>query len=169
MKVLITGSSTVGKSSVIRELQSRGITAVDADAHEPTLVRLELKETGSPAQWPTGYVDWSKYSWNLQQKALDEVLASNETVILGGIFGNQPDYYHLFDKIIVLTVDEERYLKRLRGRPRRSVGDDAQNMSDRARKYPVILNRLLLHGAIPISNDTPVAVTADKILKIIER
>jgi dephospho-CoA kinase len=169
MKVLITGSSTVGKSSVIRELQRRGMTAIDVDKEEPTLVRLEIKDTGEPADWPEGYVDWSYYSWNLQQPALDKALARDDTVILGGIFGNQRDYYHLFDKIIVLTVSASAYKQRLDGRPRRNVGDSDQNMSDRLSKYPAMLERLLSHGAIPVSNDGRVETTAEKIIELIRQ
>jgi broad-specificity NMP kinase len=166
MKVLITGSSTTGKTSVIHELQRRGYTAVDGD-NDPELVRLEVKETGEPARWPRGYVDWSYYSWNLQKPALEKILAQDETVIIGGIFGNQADFYGLFDMLIVLTMDSGTYGDRLKHRPRREVGDHDLNMDDRKRKYPVILKRFLDAGAIPVTNDGTVGETADKIIKLL--
>jgi dephospho-CoA kinase len=167
MKILITGSSTVGKSSVVRELQKLGFTAIDGDEEEPTLVRLEVMETGEPVAWPMGYIDWSQYSWNLQQPALDEALARDDTVFLAGIFGNQPAYYHLFDKIFVLTVERDNYKERLDGRPRREAGDDERNMADRLRKYPAMLKRLISQGAVPVSNDGEPRETAARIVELL--
>ena len=167
MKVLITGSSTVGKSTVARELQLRGYTAIDGD-EEPGLARLEVKATGEPTEWPTGYVDWSYYSWNLQEPVLKKVLARDDTVFLVGISGNQPNFYPLFDKLIVLTVNQEEYARRLKNRPRREAGDSDENMQDRLQKYPILLQRFLDSGAIAIDASGTTDQTVDTILTQIE-
>lgn len=49
MKAFITGSSTVGKSTLASELNRRGITTIDGD-DEPGLCRLVVKGTGEPAE-----------------------------------------------------------------------------------------------------------------------
>lgn len=167
MKVLITGSSTVGKSTVAAELQRRGFNSIDGDEY-PELVRLEDKMTGEPVEWPVGYVDWSKYSWNLQEKRLNEVLAQDDVVFFVGIFGNQPDYYHLFDHLIVLTIVPDEYERRLKNRPRREVGDNDQNMADRIRKYPVLLQRFIDSGAKPVDASGTVVQTTDTILDMLQ-
>jgi dephospho-CoA kinase len=167
VKVLITGSSTVGKSTVAAELKRRGFTAIDGD-DEPGLVRLEVKQTGEAAEWPEGYVDWSYYSWNLQQPTLNKVLARDQTVFLIGIYGNQPDYYSLFDKIIVLTITPEEYNRRLQNRLRRTVGDSDKNMADRAAKYPILLQRFLDAGAVPVNASGSVDETVNAILMLVK-
>lgn len=166
MKILITGSSTVGKSTVARELQKRGYTAIDGD-EEPGLVRLEIKATGKPAEWPKGYVDWSHYSWNLQEPELKEVLARDDTVFLVGIYGNQPEFYSLFDKLVVLTVDKAEYARRLANRPRRDAGDSDENMQDRLQKYPILLQRFLDAGATAVDASGTTPETVDAILRLV--
>jgi hypothetical protein len=42
-------------------------------------------------------------------------------------------------------------------------------MSDRLSKYPAMLERLLSHGAIPVSNDGRVETTAEKIIELIRQ
>lgn len=54
MKVFISASSGVGKSSVINELVDRGYTAYDADNRDLHLTRLEVRGTGEPVEWPIG-------------------------------------------------------------------------------------------------------------------
>jgi dephospho-CoA kinase len=167
VKVFITSTSTVGKSTVIKELERRGFAAIDGD-DEPELCRLEVKATSEAVEWPKGYVDWSYYAWNLQEAKLKQLLTQNETVFLAGIFGNQSAYYHLFDKLVVLTITPEEHAKRLQGRHRRSAGDDEQNMADRLTMYPVHLQRFLDAGAIPIDASGTAITTADAILELIQ-
>ncbi|MEO6513673.1 MAG: AAA family ATPase [Candidatus Saccharimonadales bacterium] len=166
-KILITGSSGVGKSTVIQELGRRGYIAIDGDA-EPGLARLEIRETGEPVEWPKGFVDWHAYSWNLQEPVLKRALSRDETMFLGGIYGNQPDYYHLFDKLIVLDVTPEEHLRRLDTRPTRPVGDDNQNIQDKLGKYPILMKRFLDSGFVPVYASGNVAQTVDRILELVE-
>ena len=166
MKVLITGSSGVGKSTVIAELAKRGFTAVDGD-EEPDLSRLEVTATGEPTDWPDKFVDWSYNSWNFNEQILKKVLARNETVFLGAFNGNQTEYYNLFDRLIVLTVDPEEHLRRMLSRPRQSVNDGPENVTERVKKYPILLQRLLDSGAIPVDSSSTPDKTVDAILKVI--
>lgn len=165
MKVLVTGSSTVGKSTVAAELNRQGITAFDGD-DVPGLCRLEVKDTGEPADWPEGFVDWSYYSWNLQEPQLTDLLTQADPVVLAGIYGNQPRFYPFFDKLIVLTITPEEHARRLQHRPRRTAGDSDENMEDRIRKYPILLQRFLDAGAIPVDASGTVEQTAATIIRI---
>lgn len=167
MKMFITGSSTVGKSTLAAELNRRGITAFDGD-DIPGLCQLVIKDSGEPVEWPKGYVDWSYYSWDLKEPVLREILASDDPVIVTGIYGNQPLFYHLFDKLIVLTLTPEEYSKRLANRPRRDAGDSDENMEDRKRKYPILLQRFLDSGAIPVDASGTAAQTADHITRLMQ-
>jgi dephospho-CoA kinase len=167
MKILITGSSGVGKSTVIDELRKLGYTAIDGD-DEPGFVQLEIRETGEPADWPAGYVDWHHYAWNLQSDALKRALARDETVFVGGIYNNQAEFYPLFDIIIALHVSADKHGKNLTARPARSFGDDAKNIENKLSKYPVKHQSFLDAGAKSVDANGSPAETAQKILKLVE-
>ncbi|HEX8226318.1 MAG TPA: AAA family ATPase [Candidatus Saccharimonadales bacterium] len=164
MKVFITASSGVGKSSVINELASRGYTAYDADDRDLELTRLEVAESGELAEWPKGYVDWHYYSWNANEERLKELLATNETVFLAGLLGNQEKLYHYFDKLVALTINPSEHERRLRTRQKRDVGDDEKNIQRRLEKYPMHMAKFIASGFITIDNTGPARQTVDQML-----
>lgn len=164
MKVLITGSSGVGKSTVVHELQKRGYRAIDGD-EEPGLAQLVVAATGKPAEWPEGYIDWSYYHWDLQLPKLKDVLARDTTVFIGGVYSNQRDFHHLFDKIYVLVVPPEEHLRRNLVRPTRQAGDDEQNIMQRVERAEIIKQRLIDSGAELVDASGTVDEIADIILE----
>lgn len=166
MRVFITGVSGVGKTTVTQELARRGFTAYDTD-EIPGLARLELRATGEPVDWPTGQIDWGKYAWNIIPEVLEEILSQEENIFLSGVCGNQDLFYNKFGKLIVLTVDPETHLHRMRSRPYRGSNDDEINIQQRVAKYEVMLQRFLDSGFIPVDNSDTAAKTADNILRII--
>ncbi len=167
MKIFITATSGVGKTAVIEELAKRGYTAYDADDRNLKLTRLEIKDTGEPAEWPLGFVDWHYYSWNAKEDGLKELLKSNETVVIAGQLGNQENFYPYFDKLITLTIDPTEHERRLRARPKRNVGDDERNIQRRLETYSKQMEQYIASGFVPVDNSTPVKETVDQILKVI--
>lgn len=164
MKIFISGNSGLGKSTVMNELAHRGFAAIDGD-EEPGLARFELKATGKPVSWPKGFVDWSKYSWNLQADKLQEVLGRSDDVFIGGIYNNQTDFYRIFDKLLVLAVSREEHARRLASRKPREFGDGPQNNEERLNKQLAIRQRMLDAGATEIDASGTPAQTADRILE----
>lgn len=112
MKILITGRPGSGKTTVIRELQKRGFTAYNTDDYDD-VTKLQDQISGEQVPWPSGPVDWKKYTWNWQTDGIERLLNSSETVFLGGIVGNQKEFYPKFDKIFALTLSTETLAKRL--------------------------------------------------------
>ena len=167
MKVFITGSSGVGKTTVTDELSRRGYNALDTH-NVPGMARLEIRETGRPTKWPkAGLIDWKKYSWSLQPAVLDKVLSLHETLFLSGVCGNQNEFYHKFDKRIVLTINPEEYLRRMRSRTRRGINDDEVNILSRLQKYSEKEQQFLNNGFIPVDKSGLVELTVNKILDIV--
>jgi broad-specificity NMP kinase len=112
---LITGSPGVGKSTVTLALKDRGFKAYDSESMKD-VTRLEYRATGEPAEWPEPPIDWDVYDFVWQEKALRKLLDSGEVVFVGASVGNQDKFYQLFDKIFVLTLDNESLKKRLASR-----------------------------------------------------
>lgn len=168
MKVFITASSGVGKTAVVAELVNRGLKAYDADDRDLNLTRLELRATGEPADWPKGYVDWHRYSWNANEERLKELLASSNKVFIAGFLGNQEQLYRYFDKLIALTINPEEHARRLYARPQREFGDNEQNNQRRLERYAMHLAKFNASGFVTIDNSGPVQNTVDQILQAID-
>lgn len=168
MKVLITGSSGIGKSTAIKELKRRGFTAYDTD-DLPRVTRLEIKETGQPVEWPKvkEYMDWDYYAWNWQESGLKKLLASDDDVFIAAIVHNQADFYQLFDRIVVLTVDLVNLRSRIENRTRHPFGH--KNIEQMLRNHPSREAKLIALGAIPIDGSGPVEKTVDAVLAAIQK
>ena len=162
-KYLITGRQGAGKSIVIKLLQQRGYTAYDTDKL-PGVTQLQDKQTGEVIDWPEGTVDWTKYAWNWNKTEFERLLADDETVFIGAVVSNQADFYHLFDKIFVITVSAETLQTRLENHEHAShhlPGEIERILNDHQTKKELFVS----DGAEPISGDRPADQIVDDILK----
>lgn len=103
-RVLLTGMSGTGKSSVIRELAARGYTALDTD-------------DGWCESLPDGRQRW-------REDAIGELLATKHAGVLfiAGCEENQVRFHRDFDLIILLSVPAEVLIERLASRATNSYG-----------------------------------------------
>ncbi|MDB5175689.1 MAG: hypothetical protein JWM81_547 [Candidatus Saccharibacteria bacterium] len=161
-KYLITGRQGSGKTTLIKFLQEQGYTAFNTD-DLPDVTRLQDRQTGEVIDWPEGGVDWTKYAWNWQEQALKNLLATNDTVFVGGVVSNQADLYDLFDKVFVLIVDAKTLRTRLETHEHQS--HHLPGVIDRILTNHEIKQKLFVEdGGIPISANGTAAEIADAIL-----
>lgn len=156
-KILITGRPGTGKSTVAAALAAHGYNSFDLE-EVPGIVRLELQTTGEPAEWPTGYVDWSVYAWNLQAEPLKSFLnAHNDTDLYVAVSAsNQADYYDLFDIVFVLTLDSPEALRyRLEHRDVHEFNQGPENIQKAVENYTVKTAQIIEDGCIPLDNTMP--------------
>lgn len=162
-KYFITGRPGSGKSTVIRELQNRGFTAYDTDAL-PGVTVLQDKASGEVVEWPDGPVNWDRYVWNWQAKRIAELLASDETVFLGAIVGNQRNFYSLFDKVIVVTIDEQALSHRLETHEHDRTPEEKRRLiANHVKKQQLLIDE----GGIPVTNTGSVESIVDEILQLL--
>ena len=97
-RVLLTGMSGVGKSTVITALAARGYKAVDADDDR-------LSEwVAVPRDQPTGLHPGQAWSWRADRIHALLSTADAEVLFLGGCAPNQRTFYPQFDYIVLLTA-----------------------------------------------------------------
>jgi len=107
--LLLTGMSGTGKSSVLRELSSRGFLAVDTDTDEW-------------CEWVAdadGSADWV---W--REERIAELLAHRPDgpIFVAGCKSNQAKFYDRFDEVVLLSAPEEVLAARIANRDTNNYG-----------------------------------------------
>jgi dephospho-CoA kinase len=107
-RILLTGMSGTGKSSVVRELVARGYKAVDTD-------------DGWCEPLPDGRQQW-------REDTIEELLDTEDADVLfvAGCEENQVGFHPRFDQIILLTAPIETVLERLATRATNPFGKSAE-------------------------------------------
>jgi dephospho-CoA kinase len=109
-KVLVTGMSGTGKSTVLAELARRGFQVVETD----------------DAPW----TEWSEadggYVW--REDLVEELLSRDDdgTLYVSGTVSNQGSFYPRFDAVVLLSAPVDVLLRRLDARTTNDYGKTAE-------------------------------------------
>ncbi len=118
-RILVTGMSGTGKSSVIRELAARGYWAVDADSpaySEWVEVTGDTGALGSP--------EWGASDWMWREDRVQELLSTEDANVLfvSGCAANMGKFLPQFDHVILLSAPAEVIVERLATRTTNTYG-----------------------------------------------
>lgn len=118
-RILVTGMSGTGKTTVIGELANRGYKAIDADSDEYS-------------QWVDSDGDASAFGppvagnrdWVWREDRIDDLLSTEDTDVLfvSGCAENMGRFLPRFDLIVLLSAPREVLVTRLRTRTNNPYG-----------------------------------------------
>jgi shikimate kinase len=118
-RILLTGMSGTGKSTVIGELAVRGFKAVDADSDEFS----EWVEVTGDSGVPGSPVEPDR-DWVWREDRIQELLSTEDAdvLFLSGCAPNMGKFLHQFDRIILLSAPAEVIIERLAARTNNPYG-----------------------------------------------
>jgi shikimate kinase len=159
-RVLITGLSGVGKSTVTAALAARGYRAIDIGEPEWS----EYADSDDPTSSEPGR------DWVFREDRVAELLARDDGDVLfvSGTAANQQKFYPRFDHIVLLSAPASVMRDRMRTRSTNEYGKDPQEQ-DRAISLKATVEPLLRRGAdLEIDTSLPVDAVVERIVALVE-
>ncbi|MBA3233048.1 MAG: AAA family ATPase [Propionibacteriales bacterium] len=143
-RVLVTGMSGVGKSTVLIELRRRGRLAVDTD-----------------------YDGWELPDGTWDEPRMEQLLAWRSEVVVSGTVANQGHFYDRFEHIVLLSAPFDVLVERVRRRTNNLYGKSPGQLAEIGR-YIQTVEPLLRRGAtVELDGRRPVSELADAIEHLI--
>jgi shikimate kinase len=118
-RILLTGMSGTGKSTVISELAARGYKAVDADGDEFS-EWVQVSSDADPFGTPAGV----NRDWVWREDRIEALLSTEDTdvLFLSGCAENMRKFLPQFDHIVLLSAPAEVLVERLATRTNNPYG-----------------------------------------------
>lgn len=148
-RVLVTGMSGVGKTTVIRELHRRGVECIDMD------------EPG----WSFMDSDGHQH-WNVARLEAAMAEAGKESLFVSGCAEEQADLQHRFGAVVLLSAPREVMIDRIRSRHGNSFGRAPKEMAQILMDLETIEPLLRKGCTHEIRTTVPVNEVVDRILQL---
>jgi dephospho-CoA kinase len=119
VRVLLTGMSGTGKSTMVAELAARGYRAVDLDGDEYSewvAVADDAGVAGSPVE--------AGRDWVWREDRVDDLLAreDGELLFVSGCAANMSAFLPRFDRVVLLSAPADVIVERLAARAKAAYG-----------------------------------------------
>jgi dephospho-CoA kinase len=151
-KILITGMSGTGKSSVLLELAKRGHQTFDTDSDE----------------WCEWTVSEGKPDWIWREEKITELLTSHSSGMLfvAGCKSNQGQFYPQFDAVVLLSAPREIILKRIATRDTNNYGKNPLERQKILEHLEFVEPLLRATASVEIDASKPLSEVADEVVAI---
>ena len=163
-RILLTGMSGSGKSTITRELAARGYKAVDADCDEfSEWVALDAEAPGTPVEAER---DWL---WRADRIQVLLDTENTEVLFLSGCAPNMREFLPRFDHVILLSASADIILERLASRTGNSYGKapgEAARVLELIQTVEPLLRRAADHE---INTSAPLDEVVAEVLRIAQQ
>ena len=139
-RVLLTGMSGVGKSTVLTAVATRGYQTVDTD-----------------------YDGWELPGAVWDEPRMDALLEEHPTVAVSGTVQNQGRFYDRFEHVIYLWAPLEVLLERVRSRTNNPYGKTAEQRADIARYVAEVEPLIRPSASLELDGRRPIPTLADRV------
>jgi shikimate kinase len=153
-KILLTGMSGTGKSTVISALAARGYKAVDVDSDEWS--EWTLDSEGEP--------DWA---W--REDRVRDLLSTEGTgvLFLSGCATNQGKFYPQLDHVILLSAPVPVMLERLATRTTNSYGKSPEEVAQVLGYVQTVEPLLRRTASLEVDTSVPVEEVIETVLSFV--
>jgi broad-specificity NMP kinase len=166
---LITGVAGTGKTSAAKELRRRGYDAYDTEEGFSYYID---KTTGERCAYPANPTEeW----YQTHERVFDEKILNNllkkhaaDTLFISSITANQKKFYPVFDKIFLLTTDDDLISHRLKTRRGNDFGKNPLDLKRVITRHAAFDEELVDTGAVVIDASRPIDLMVDDILSHID-
>lgn len=178
MKILITGTSRSGKSTIGKALQKLGYGFIEADVdtyNGKSIAYWTDKKTkrGRNIPWPPPENCFKENNWTWRVDVLDqlmtEVLLKKKIVFVCGDAFNKEEAYKLFDKIFVLTASDEMLRQRVKLKTHHDFGTRPAELTWILKENETYVEKMIKSGAIPVDTNKSVEDVINEILSVIKK
>lgn len=139
-RILITGMSGTGKTTLLNELAIRGCQTVDTD-----------------------YDGWTTSDGTWDEPRIEALLEAEPNIVVSGTVENQSRFYPKFDEIVLLSVPLDVLLDRVTKRTNNPYGKNPEQLAE-IRSYVMTVEPLLRLGATQeLDGRLPSDVLADTV------
>jgi thymidylate kinase len=158
-KIYITGVSGTGKTTVAKELEKHGFYTISIDEVENLCSWVHQvtgeKHGGKYTELTLEFVD--EHDWICDIEYLNKLLDKNlDIAFVLGMAGNQDEFLHIFDKIILLQCSPETFCKRIENRTDNNFGKDKKIQQQILARYEAYAEKMMTKGAISIDTEKPI-------------
>lgn len=177
-KMLLTGMSGTGKSTVIRELQRRGIRAIDLD--DDGWSHWIYTDTGLPAPEPApGEYPWDELDWVWNEERIENLLTPEDAgggpaLVVAGTSENQGKFYPHLDYVVLLSAPAHVVMHRVDVRQNHPYGATPRTRArilehTRILEHIKTVEPLLRRGAThEIDTTAPLVEVVERVITILD-
>jgi len=139
-RVLLTGMSGAGKSTVLAAVARRGFHTVDTD-----------------------YDDWESVEGHWDEPRMSALLAEHPTIAISGTAENQGRFYDRLEHVVYLHVPLHVLLERVRSRSNNPYGRTVEQQTDIVRYVAEVEPLIRRTATLELDGQLPVQVLAERV------